>query len=483
MNTNYNLWDSSVWSFIVSVAILFVMILFANFLIRVIKPLRKLLIPAPVLGGFILLGILLIFDKVFDIVLIKPAMMELLTYHGLGLGCAAMALKTSDKSKSKHAQRDIFRSSLVTTSGYLIQAVTGLAISLLLYFIIQSCFFSGMLVPMGYGQGPGQAYNWGHTYEASWGFTDGTSFGLTVSAMGFVVCSIGGVIYLNIMRRKGSPKVSQKLGDADVIEKISLDELVGKNDIPMTDSMDKMSVQLGAAFAAYSIAYFITYGLSTVCDLSGIGLMKDTVKPLLWGFNFIFSTISGTVIKIVINSLHKKQIIKKTYLNNNMLDRVSGFMFDIMIVASIGAINLSAFRNPEFILPLLLMCITAAVVTYLYVNHVCKRLFLTYNDESFLALYGMLTGVVGTGIILLRQIDPSFKTRAANNLIYQTLWTCLMGFPLLLFMGFVPRSIVWGFITLGVNISMFIVFYLIIRIITRQSKRDEEIIENTSQSG
>ena len=103
-------------------------------------------------------------------------------------------------------------------------------------------------------------------------------------------------------------------------------------------------------------------------------------------------------------------------------------------------------------------------------DHVCKRLFPQYGEESFLALYGMLTGVVGTGVILLRQIDPKFETPACKNLVFQTLWTCLMGFPLLLLMGFVPRSLTWQFITLGVNTAMFCVFYLWIRLASRKNR-------------
>lgn len=54
----------------------------------------------------------------------------------------------------------------------------GLVVTIGLYYLIDSFFASGILLPMGYGQGPGQAYNWGHTYEVSYGFTNGTSFGL-----------------------------------------------------------------------------------------------------------------------------------------------------------------------------------------------------------------------------------------------------------------------------------------------------------------
>ena len=154
------------------------------------------------------------------------------------------------------------------------------------------------------------------------------------------------------------------------------------------------------------------------------------------------------------------------------MDRISGLFYDIMIVASIAAINLSAFKEQSFIVPLLVSCTVATIVTYIYVDHVTKLLFPDYSEESFLSLYGMLTGVVGTGIILLRQIDPKLETPASTNLIFQTLWACLTGFPLLLLMGFVPRSITWVMIALGIFAVMFLVFYGWIRLAARKVARD-----------
>ncbi len=471
MTTGYDLWDPQVWSFFIALAVLFIAVLVANALVRLIKPLRHALIPAPVLGGFLLLLFLFVWRKVTGSELIAPSVLELLTYHGLGLGCAALALKTPKKDKNAHAQREIFNSALVTTSTYLLQAVIGLAISFGLSLVIKECWAaSGILMPMGYGQGPGQAYNWGHTYETSWGFANGTSFGLTISSMGFVACSIGGVLYLNIMRRKKNPKVMNRIAASDVVDELSIEDVAGKNEIPLSDSMDKLTAQFGLTCLVYFVAFALTSGLSYLCDLSGVKLLTGTVKPLFWGFNFIFATLGGVLVRSAMGSLKKKGIIKREYTNNMMLDRVSGLMFDLMIVASIAAIDLSAFTHPEFILPLSIMCIACAVGSYLYVDHVCRKLFPSYSEESFLALYGMLTGVVGTGVILLREIDPKFETRACTNLVFQTLWTCLMGFPLLLLMGFVAQNTMWLLITLGVCTVMLIFFYSMIRLNSRKIK-------------
>ena len=187
MASNYNLWDYSVWEFVIALTILMTGMIAANAMIRLIKPLRNLLIPGFVLGGFLLFGVFAAYKSMTGSTLIEASTMELLTYHGLGLGCTATALKTEKAKERKHAQRDIFNSSLVTTSTYLVQALCGLVVSVGLFFILPNVWpASGMLVPMGFGQGPGQAYNWGHTYEMSWGFVNGTNYGLSVASIGFI---------------------------------------------------------------------------------------------------------------------------------------------------------------------------------------------------------------------------------------------------------------------------------------------------------
>jgi ESS family glutamate:Na+ symporter len=474
MASNYNLWDYSVWEFVIAITILLTGMIVANAMIRLVKPLRNLLIPGSVLGGFILFFAFSAYKAATGEALVQASTLELLTYHGLGLGCTAVALKTEKHSGRKHAQRDIFNSSLVTTSSYIVQALCGLAVSFALSFVLLDVWpASGMLVPMGFGQGPGQAYNWGHTYEMSWGFTNGTSYGLSVASIGFVACSIGGVIYLNLMRVKGNLKAVCRVGD-DVEDDLCPEDVSGPNELPLSDSLDKLTVEMALVFITYFIAFGLTYILSTLCDRSGVGLLITTVKPLLWGFNFIFAALAGVITKAFLNFFGKRNIIEKEYVNNMFMDRISGLFFDIMIVASIAAINLSAFKEQSFVIPLVISCLLATLATYFYVDHVTKLLFPTYSEESFLSLYGMLTGVVGTGIILLRQIDPKLETPASTNLVFQTLWACLTGFPLLLLMGFAPRSTSWIMASLAIFAVMFFVFYAWIRLAARKVARDGE---------
>lgn len=489
MTTGFDLWDFQVWEVILTFSALLGAMLLANLLRRTIKPLRRTLIPSPVLGGFLLLFVSWLWKLIFGQAMLPATSLEIITFHGLGLGCAAVSLKATEKIKNRHAQRDIFNSALVTVSTYILQAALGLAISFGLYFVLKSWPASGMLIPMGMGQGVGQAYNWGHNYEVLTStastfslanlslpfgrFENGTSFGLTVAAVGYIAASMGGIFYLTGLRRKGHVKAQASYDEIEVPDDVKLEDVAAPDEVPLSDSMDKLTIQFALVFVSYLLSYGLVALLSWLCDLSGIGLLVDTVKPLLWGFNFIFATLGAIFLRNVLTGFQKKGVIKRKYTNELMLDRVSGFMFDLMVTAAIAAINLEAFKQPTFIIPMLVLCISATVVTYFFVRHLCDRLFPTYNHESFLALYSMLTAATSTGVILLREIDPRFETPACKNLIYQALWACLLGFPLLLFMGFVVRSWLWLLITLLVLSVMFVAFYIWMRFAMKKVAKDK----------
>jgi ESS family glutamate:Na+ symporter len=148
------------------------------------------------------------------------AMLELITYHTLALGFIASAFKSSKGKLNGKRAVEIFNTGVNTVSTYLLQAVCGFAISLVAVYFVKDFFpAAGVLLPFGYGQGTGQALNYGTIYEGM-GFTGGKSFGLTIAALGFISASIGGVIHLNVLRKKG------KIGNSKYEEgKISSEQI------------------------------------------------------------------------------------------------------------------------------------------------------------------------------------------------------------------------------------------------------------------
>ncbi len=446
-----NFWDFKVWGFFSVIAVLLMSLLIANVLKKSFKFLKVSLIPTSVLGGAILIIVAGVYkwitgDIMFDTAFFGgngTAMLELITYHTLALGFVASAFKSSKGKLNKKRTTEIFNTGVNTVSTYLLQAVCGLVISLIAAYFVKDFFAAaGVLLPFGYGQGTGQALNYGTIYEGM-GFVGGKSFGLTIAALGFISASIGGVIHLNILRKKG------KIGNSNYEEgKISSEQIQSENEIPMQESIDKLTIQMALICLAYMLAYVFMILLAKL--LPGM-------KAVIYGFNFLLGVISATLVKTVMNFLKKKKVIKKEYVNDFLMTRVSNFFFDIMVVAGIAAIRLGVLKDYWGII--LIMGFVGLSITYLYNLLTARTLFKDYSEEQFLTTFGMLTGTASTGIILLREIDGDFKTPAADNLVYQNFPAIVFGFPLMLLATLAPSK---PYLTLIILVLFFLVMNLIL---------------------
>lgn len=67
-------------------------------------------------------------------------------------------------------------------------------------------------------------------------------------------------------------------------------------------------------------------------------------------------------------------------------------------------------------------------------------------------MYGMLTGTASTGIILLREADPDFKTPAADNMVFQNFPAIILGFPMMFIAKMAPGNEI---LVLGIIIVYF----------------------------
>lgn len=428
-----NFWDSSTWQFFHLIAALLLAMLAANALKQTIPLLRRSLIPTSVLGGLMLLVTAAVYQGATGQVMFNTAFfggngianLEIITYHCLALGFIATSLKTSDRKLTKLRQWEIFNTGVTTVSTYLLQGTVGLIITILAAMFMDDFFAAaGLLLPFGFGQGSGQALNYGGLFENDFGFDGGKSFGLTIAALGFLSASLGGVVHLNILRVRG-----RVIGDGEEGSGIMNESIEDDNEIPMGGSMDKLTVQLTLIVIAYMLTNFIMWSLRSV--LPGM-------TALIYGFNFLIGVLCATLVKVVLQMLKKTGLVKRQYTNNFLLTRCGNVFFDLMVVAGIAAIRLDVLENYWGIM--LVLGIIGAAVTYFYIRFVCKVLFRRYQEEQFLAMYGMLTGTASTGIILLREIDKEFKTPAADNLVYQNFPAIVFGFPIMLIVPLAPGA-------------------------------------------
>ncbi len=446
---DYSAANTGLWNFFIQMGLLTGALLISNVLLRKSTLIRKTLMPTAVLAGFLLLAL-----RSLGVLNIPAAFLEMVTYHGIAIGFIALSLRSTGEGEGDKGKG--FKSGALIISTYMMQALAGLFISLALSYTVMPGLFkaSGILLPMGYGQGAGQANNVGSTYEAL-GFSGGQSFGLSLAAAGYLCACVVGVIYLNVLAKRGR-------GIARATEPISgsvtVDAFEDKGEAPLSESVDRLSIQVALVFIAYLLTYLVTLGLTKAIGAASESL-GSLLSPLLWGFNFITGSMLALLIRVIMKALRKSKVMTRQYQNNYLLSRISGLAFDLMIVSGISSINFSELAG--LWLPFILMAAAGGVATFYYLRFMCKVVYPGYTEEAFISMYGMLTGTISSGVILLRQLDPSFKTPAANNLIAGSSFGIVLGAPLLVFIGLAAKSEAMLFLTLGL-VAVYLVFLILL---------------------
>ncbi|NLB41292.1 MAG: sodium:glutamate symporter, partial [Clostridiales bacterium] len=175
--------NTALWNFMIQMGILSIILLVSNVLRRKVAIVRKSLAPTAVLAGFLALAL-----RVSGILYLEGIFLETITYHTIAIGFIALSLRMPEKTKESEANSLVGpKSGALIVSTYLIQGILGLAITIALAYTLSPGLFkaSGIILPMGFGQGPGQANNVGATYEQL-GFVGGQSFGLSIAAAGYI---------------------------------------------------------------------------------------------------------------------------------------------------------------------------------------------------------------------------------------------------------------------------------------------------------
>ena len=445
--------NTALWNIVVQFGIIAVAIMIATLLGRKLPFIRRTLLPTSVLAGFLLLVV-----RNLGLLQLNTDILEMTTYHGIAIGFIAMSLRIPNREEKNGGGLTGAKSGALIVSTYLVQALIGLVISLALAYTVMPGLFkaSGILLPMGYGQGPGQANNIGSSYEAL-GFGGGRSFGLSLAAAGYLCACIVGVVYLNILRRRSDRTLP---GERGALGAVTVDDFQQKGEIPVAESIDRFSIQVVLVIIVYLLTYLVSYGIDALLAAVAPGLSK-TVSPLLWGFNFIIGSALAILVRTVMKALRRSNIMTRQYQNNYLLSRISGVAFDLMIVAGIASINIEDLSG--LWVPFLLMAVDGGAVTLVYLRWICRRIYPDYYDEGVVSMYGMLTGTISSGVLLLREIDPSFETPAANNLVVGSGFGILFGAPMLVLIGMAPESTAMTFTVFGLcaaYLALLLVFLL-----------------------
>ena len=438
----------AVWAFMVQLGLLLLFLMLGNILRRTIPLFRKCLIPSALLGGTLLLVVNII-TKQFGFVMVDNRLMQVITYHCLAIGFAAMSLKT-EKSAHKTKKIQVVEFGALQGGTYMLQAFAGMGITILLFLLTRHgekivSYICGLILPLAFGQGPGNALSWdiNFTNTPAAMFAGNGSFGLSLASIGFVVASVFGVLHINISKKRSGLYVRNAKPSNEVIDHTNPDG----TEIPDNESVDKFTMQMGFVALAYAIAFGFMYLL---------GILSDFTNSIAWGFNFLWASIAGMLIRAVVKVLRKRNLMHRQYINNYQMDRISGFAFDLMIVAGVAAIEINDIKN--YVLPIIVLSVVGTAITYVYIRKVSKECFKGFEHEFFLMSFGTLTGTASNGMILLKEIDPGLRTPTSSLYILSNFPAMVMIAPLLFLLGFAGKSLTNALIALAIFFVLWCVY-------------------------
>ena len=424
------------WDVVVEISILCCFLLLGAFLRAKIKFFQKYLVPIALIGGFLamLTNKSFLGQLPFNIYIpFNEARLGIYVYHLLSVTFIAMALRSGGRGKGK----DAVAMGLNSSVGYAVQGFIGVGLGLLLMYTIYPALFPtfGALAPLGYGQGPGLTYSIAYNWELKKNFADAGNLGLTMAAIGYFWACFIGVPIVNLGIKKGwSSLVKDKshlTRDVYVgfFSKDSKRPIAGKL-TTTSEAVESFAFHAAMIGFVFLVMYIIMSGL--VDFLANIG--AEDFADTLEGFFFIFATLLALLIKIIIRKLGFSHII-----DDDTMSRIAGLSVDFLVVAAIASISLSVIG--KFILPIIITSTAVGLITIFTSFWFAKRSYADYPFERAIAIYGMLTGTINTGLILLRMMDPEYKTPVAQDLVYTSAIALPLCFPLLLMINWPLKGV------------------------------------------
>ncbi|BBO69997.1 sodium:glutamate symporter [Desulfosarcina alkanivorans] len=363
---------------------------------------QHFLVPGCLIGG--LMGLVLMHTGLLSL---ETATIEAVAYHFFNISFISVGL-THDDNGGEHAARTGMLKGPAWMA--LIQGLTfpmqaclgGMLVILLGWFGVGLFPTFGFLVPLGFNEGPGQALSIGKVWEGV-GFADAATIGLTFAAVGYFCAFFIGVPLVNRGIRTGRATFAPRRLPGEFLTGI----LDGKT---TTESAGRLTLHSGNAETLAFQAALVggVYGL-TALAIAALGrLLPADVAGMLWGFFFFFGLGMALMVKWILKRLNIIHLA-----DAGLQRRITGFSVDFLIVATVAAIQLKIVW--DYWLPISLMALVNGFFTTMLVVYFGRRLS-AYSLERTAAIFGVVTGTVSCGLLLLRIVDPDFKTPVAYEI-------------------------------------------------------------------
>ena len=219
-----------------------------------------------------------------------------------------------------------------------------------------------------------------------------------------------GILVINRAAEKGQ---LEKLGTGGKVGQIPKHMQIGMNldiakqpsmgrDIGQSSCIDTVSIHMALIFMGCALAYYFR----TFMMGCPIPFLANSFKNIpVWFVALLMMYIVNYALKLLkLNWMVDKKV----------KSRCTGFLSDFAITAAVASCNVKAVMT--FIVPIIVMCIVGFILTYIGVFTFNKWLFKgDYPIERSVICWGTNTGVMITGMMLLKIADPDYETPALNE--------------------------------------------------------------------
>ncbi len=387
------------WQIIIYFLFIGILLFIGKVLKTKVPFLNRIVLPTALLGGVV--GLLFSDVVIPGSYSIDVDTMTAIVYHALAIGFIALTLK-STKNENK---RKVWSTGMVITSTYALQGFIG--ILLVLLFFSDKFVGAGLLLPLGFGQGPGLATSFGSMWNDMLG-GQGIALGASFSFLGFLFGGTVGVVAINILSRRKGLKKPEHYDDAPVLR-----ETIEVETIKEVSFLDGLTVQIVVISIIYGLVYLTLYLFDLL--LAGSGSIGSTIFGLLQGFNFIIGIAYALIYKWILRKLKRRGRNVNFMINDYMIANISSLAFNFMITGAILTITVDFLKDYGVLL--FVTSFVGGVATLFYVRFITKMVYEQHKDEYFVGLFGMLAGVASTGIALLKGLDRNLETPVAEDMV------------------------------------------------------------------
>lgn len=398
-----------------ALSLLSVLLLVGTFLRAKVKLFQSLYLPASVIGGFI--GMIIspeilgrfsnysISEEWIKTYSLLPGILSVPIFAAIPLG---MFLNENKNIKSMYPSKVLICFGLFQCAA-MTQSAIGYATNMFFSKInpqLNMYRTFGYELSAGFAGGHGLAAATGKLLEGfgipQWEIAQGVA--LTTATIGLIGGIVFGIIFINLAVRKNKTKIIKRINNnADKSMEVGYNKDINKQnslgrETFLSSSIETITFHLAIIFTVCGIAYIV---LNFVKKMNIAGL---NVLPV-WTYSMIIMFALNFIIK-------KLNLV--WMVDAKVKAKIMGTLSDFAIVSAMTSLPIKAIIN--YIAPITVMCILGFIITYLLVFPLNSFFFKEdYSFERAIISWGTLTGVLITGMTLLKICDPEYKSPALSE--------------------------------------------------------------------